>query len=286
MRAITRITGAAAAVALALALAGCSDSSNDGATPAQTAASQGSDQDSPTADAGDDDDAAGGELTAENFADVLASSIQGNTRYRMTTTTTGSGVKTTSVTEVQVKDGKAATRTVTETMGQETTIVTVDSDYYMNLGPLTDNKFYKLDIGAEGGDLAKSLADMAKNISPEQSIQMVKDSIESVELVGEEDVAGIPTTHYALTLDLSAMGGALGEQLGQEPEASAAPSIPTSITSDYWVDEENRIVKTSTEVMGFTTESVYSDWDDESIKIEAPSGDELTDKDPFAGLGS
>jgi hypothetical protein len=157
MRAITRITGAAAAVALALALTACSDSSDDAGTPAETAATQGSDQDSPPADDGADD-AAGSELTAENFAEVMAASMQANTRYRMTTTTSGSGVESTSVTEVHVKDGKAATRTVTETMGQETTIVTVDSDYYMNLGPLTDNKFFKLDLGAEGGEMAKSLA--------------------------------------------------------------------------------------------------------------------------------
>jgi hypothetical protein len=284
MRAITRITGAAAAVALALALAGCSDSSNDGATPAETAASQGSDQDSPPADADTDDDAAGGELTAENFADVLASSMQGDTRYRMTTTTSGSGVETTSVTEVNVKDGKAATRTVTETMGQETTIVTVDSEYYMNLGPITDNKFFKFDLNGEGGEMADSLADLTKNFSPEKGLEMMKDSIQSVELVGEEDVAGVPTKHYAVTLDTSAVGDVLGGLGGTD--ASAAPTTDAEITSDYWVDEDNRIVKTSTEFMGFTTESVYSDWDDESIVIEAPSGDELTDKDPFAGLGS
>jgi hypothetical protein len=285
MRAITRITGAAAAVALALALTACSDSSDDAGTPAETAATQGSDQDSPPADDGADD-AAGSELTAENFAEVMAASMQANTRYRMTTTTSGSGVESTSVTEVHVKDGKAATRTVTETMGQETTIVTVDSDYYMNLGPLTDNKFFKLDLGAEGGEMAKSLAEMAQSISPEQGLEMMKDSIESVEVVGQEDVAGIPTTHYALTLDLSAIGEALGQELGQDAGPTALPTDATSITSDYWVDEDNRIVKTSTEVMGFTTESVYSDWDDESIVIEAPSGAELTDKDPFAGLGS
>lgn len=282
MRAITRITGAAAAAALALALTACSDTSNDADAPAQNATTQGSEQESPPAD---DEGDAGAELTAENFAEVMASSMQGNTRYRMTTTTSGSGVESSSVTEVHVKDGKASTRTVSKTMGQETTIVSVDSDFYMNLGPLTDNKFFKLDLGSEGGEMAKSLMDMAQSIGPEQAVEMMKDSIESVELVGEEDVAGIPTTHYELTLDLSSMGDALGQQLGQDSGATALPTDATSITSDYWVDEENRIVKTSTEMMGFTTESVYSDWDDESIVIEAPSADEITDKDPFAGLG-
>lgn len=287
MRAITRITGAAAAVTLGLALAACSGSSDDASSPAQTAATQGAGAESPSAepDADTGGGSAGTELTAENFADVMAASMQGDTRYRMTTTTSGSGAESTSVTEVQVKDGKAATRSVTKAMGMETTIVLVDTDYYMNLGDLTDNKFFKLDTTGEGGEMAESLAEMAQSISPEQGLEMLQDSIQSVELVGEEDIAGVPTTHYALTIDMAAMGDALGQQLGQDTGATDDATGDTSISADYWVDADNRMVKTSTEFMGFTTESVYSDWDDESIVVEAPSADQITDKDPFAGLG-
>ncbi|AEI13549.1 LolA-like protein [Cellulomonas gilvus] len=283
MRAIHRIVSAGAAAALALTLTACGGS--DDTTPDDAPSSGGAVATEPADDeTSEAPEPSGDELTAENFADVLAASVADGVSYRMTMemTSDNADVSSTSEAEVEMLDGSPAMRMTSTSMGIETETILLDGVYYMNLGEMTGGKFLKIDASDPDNPFAESVQGLDDAADPAKSIEAFKDSIESLEKVGEEDVDGVPTTHYRLVVDSSAMSEQLAGLTGGE---GTAPSLPATFDYDIWVDGDNRLAKMETEVMGSTVVTTYSDWNDSSIKVTAPSADEITTEDPFASLG-
>jgi len=276
MRAITRVVGASAAAVLALTLAGCG-SSDDGASPATSSSDTTSATDQkPTSAPDDEKDAPSGDLTADTFYTVLASSMQEGTSYRMTTTTSGSGITSTVKGAVVITDGVPAMSMTMSGSGFDSTIVLVDNTYYMNMGELTGGKFMVIDLSDPSNPLGASLGSIEDLSNPEKSISLFKDTVKSVEKVGQEDVGGVSATHYKVALDGSAAASAVTEALGGE-DPTALPSMPAEFVYDFWVDGDGRPAKMSTAIGGISTEATYSDWNDSSITVEKPSADQLSD---------
>ena len=67
-------------------------------------------------------------------------------------------------------------------------------------------------------------------------------------------------------------------------DAASVASLPPSLSYDLWVDGDNRMVRMTMDAMGVATDVTYTDWNDPSITVEAPSADQITDEDPL-GLG-
>ncbi len=278
MRAITRIVSAAAAAALAVTLTACS--SSDDAAPGDTATGE------PSASqqaAGSGDKGSTGGLSAENFHEVLAAAVESGTSYRMSMSSSATGAASTVEAEVVISDAGPAMSMTTSDAGVDMEVVMVDDAYYMNLGEITQGKFVKIDLNDSSNPLGSSVGSLQDLMDPKNSLGVFEDSVTSVEKVGEEEVDGASTTHYVVTVDSSSVSAALS---GVSP--SAAPSVPAEFVYDFWVDADNRPVKMTSDIMGSYTEILYSDWNDPSISVEAPSADQVTDLDfsELMGLGS
>ncbi|GEL94129.1 LppX_LprAFG lipoprotein [Cellulomonas composti] len=115
---------------------------------------------------------------------------------------------------------------------------------------------------------------------PTAGIEALRDTVQSLQKVGREEVDGVPTTHYTATVDA---GADLG--VGGLDDGSPLASLPSSYAYEIWVDDAGRPVRTSTDLAGMAMVMTYSNWDDPSIAVVAPGADEITDVNPLADIG-
>ncbi len=264
MRAITRIVGTGAAAVLALSLAACG--SDSGPSEQETKAPAGTS----ATPAPEKDDDGGEEITAETLYSALASQVGKDTSYRMTSTTPGAAGTFEGV--VVVKGGKTSMSIVSEAAGAKTRIVLTDGAYYMDLGEMSDNKFIKIDLSDETNPFGAMLGPIEDMGDLSKSFAGFKDSVESIKKVGEEDLDGVSTTHYVVTVDPSAAVAAMGDGTVPTDAASALEDV----AYDLWLDDENRPAKMVIDIAGEKMTTTYTDWNDSSLTVVAPSGDELS----------
>jgi len=106
-----------------------------------------------------------------------------------------------------------------------------------------------------------------------------------LELVGTEDVDGVATNHYRITMDPSQYLAAM------EFPAAMADMLPKELVTEMWIDADNlpRKFTQTIEVpsaaggaaTSSTTEGTYSDFGTD-VEIEAPPADEVTEDFPGA----
>ena len=195
MRAASRFLVVLVAASCGLALAACSGP-EPGDTPSSGTSSSGassSGTSSPDADVQAPDEPAGADPdatpSADDLADVLGAALLQDGSYRMTTETTSTSFGSTSETLVQVVDGAPRMRVVTRADGIETTLVVVDGASYLNLGDATGGKFFLLDASTASAQTAGA--------DPRSSLASLDDVVGEIVVVGQEDVAGVRTTHYS-----------------------------------------------------------------------------------------
>jgi hypothetical protein len=153
----------------------------------------------------------------------------------------------------------------------------VDGVLYLNMGELTDDKFWKVDPSDPDGPLAgMGLDKMLEQSDPIGSVARMEPAIKTVTYVGEEDVDGRELDHYELTIDLSKAVDLMGADLPQQVQGQ----MPEAISYDAWLDDENRFAQLEMEyeVMGqpLAMTMTADDWGTEA-DIEAPPADEVAD---------
>ncbi|MGW1296791.1 hypothetical protein [Streptomyces sp. NPDC002533] len=135
------------------------------------------------------------------------------------------------------------------------------------------------ELGGAAGDVMK---DQIQNSTPEQGVKALLASGD-VKKVGQEDVRGVPATHYSGTVDvaeLTAKNSSLdAEQLAAFKEQLALAGVTTQ-TVDIWVDENDLLVK-KTERAEMKTGTVnstlfYSDYGTE-VPSERPAASDTVD---------
>lgn len=107
----------------------------------------------------------------------------------------------------------------------------------------------------------------------EQMVAVAK----SLEEVGAEDVEGVPTTHYRLTLDAAEAAKLSGASPGEQTETAAAVG---DIPVDLWIDENNRTVQMqmNLDVQGQTLTMTMKMYDyDVPVEIAAPAPEEIAE---------
>lgn len=110
-------------------------------------------------------------------------------------------------------------------------------------------------------------------------------SPEKLEVLGTEDVDGVGTHHYRITMDASRYVEAMGLP------AAMAGMLPKELVTEMWVDGDNLprkfVQATDGPAAGgaaaspSTTEGTYSDFGAD-VRIEAPPADEVTEDFPGA----
>ncbi|MFB8143832.1 hypothetical protein [Streptomyces parvus] len=135
------------------------------------------------------------------------------------------------------------------------------------------------ELGGASGDVMK---DQIQNSTPEEGVKALLASGD-VKKVGQEDVRGVPATHYSGTVDvaeLTARNSSLdAEQLAAFKEQLALAGVTTQ-TVDIWVDENDLLVK-KTERAEMKTGTVnstlfYSDYGTE-VPSQKPEASDTVD---------
>ena len=110
-------------------------------------------------------------------------------------------------------------------------------------------------------------------------------SPKKLELIGTEDVDGVSTNHYRITMDPTRYLEAM------DFPAAMADMLPKELVTEMWVDGDNlpRKFAQTMEIpaagggaaTSSTTEGTYTDFGTE-VQIEAPPADEVTENFPGA----
>ncbi|MEN0072169.1 MAG: hypothetical protein AAGC63_14415 [Propionicimonas sp.] len=211
------ISPLAAAFAGALLLAGCGAPTVPAPTESPTAAASPTES-APPSTAGTDasidafvDLVAGAEMTTYTMDMVMSSEVE------------GTPMEVTSSGEFDTTDPAQPSSHLTMTVGgMELEMITVAGDYFLKMA-LTGDQWMKMDAataqemtGAAGPDLTNWA---------EQS----RDSIESIELVGDDTLDGVAVQHYRLTMKPEALA-----DLGVDESGETGAVVGY----DVWVDAD------------------------------------------------
>jgi hypothetical protein len=142
------------------------------------------------------------------------------------------------------------------------------------------DKWIKIDLS----DPNSLLGMIGKATDPEVMFKAME-SPKKLELVGTEDVDGVSTNHYRITMDPAQYLEAMGLP------SAMAQTLPKELVTEMWVDADNlpRKFSQTMEVPSAsggaptsqTSEGTYSDFGTE-VDIQAPPADEVTEDFPGA----
>lgn len=144
---------------------------------------------------------------------------------------------------------------------------------YYTAGLPTEKKWWRVDPVA--GTEAAALAEQIKGLVTQETSTELQKSLESVDVVGADRVAGVETVHYRVTMK--------SLEVTPSPGATATPPGPVDVVLDLWVDSDDRPIRLrlqigegSNEILSTSTYSEYG----EDFDIAAPDATEVTDKRP------
>lgn len=241
------------------------------------------------ADSIDVDDLEDGQtVTAQQFADILAEGIQESTTARMSTSTSFGGVEMTSDGVVDYTTSPPSLQMQTALPGGNGTfeVISVDGLMYLDLGQMSQGKFWRIDPSDPDGALAGlGLDKVLEQNDPVAALRAMADSLDEVVYVGEEQVSGRDLDRFEMTVDLAAATKGLGADL----PPSATKSMPKTLTYDVWLDDEGRFAQMVMELPtpggASETRMVMDDWGTD-VGIEAPPADQVTEMpDPGQMMG-
>ncbi|TNM42760.1 hypothetical protein FHP29_07055 [Nocardioides albidus] len=267
----------AALLTPALLLAGCGDDKTDASNdkPAgENATASATDGASDSAEAGSGELA---ELSKDDFYPTIIAAQQKAGSFRGTATSTSGGVAVTVETEVSYDgDQPSSHAKTTADSPQKMEMVVVDGVLYIQAdGLVPSGKWAKLDP-KDPANAGNPLASLGQLADPAKALAVLGTPKE-LRLVGEETVDGVASNHYEVVLDSSSYAEKLG--LGED----VAAAMPPEITSQMWVDAQNRPVKMSMEFetsgVKVASEQTYHDYGadvtvtepDEADVVSAPA---------------
>lgn len=279
-----RLGTAALVVTLGSGFAACSSDSSDDATSASDT-SAGASSDSASDDSSDDaaeeaSDDAPAELSAADFYPSVMEAMREAETFNFTTTTGSAGQ--TQAMEGQARFGDDGVEMKASSTGaQAMELILVDKAMYLKSAELgTGEKWMKIDLS----DPNSLFGMIGKATDPEVMFKALEQP-QDLELVGSEEVDGVATNHYRITLDPAQYIKAM------EFPAAMADLMPDELVTEMWVDADNlpRKFSQSLEMPAAgggkpttsTSEGTYSDFGTD-VDIEAPPADQVTE-DMFGG---
>ncbi len=131
----------------------------------------------------------------------------------------------------------------------------------------------EIDLDDPTNPFGSLLDQMFSNLDPDHLAKFYA----SVQLnnLGIDDIDGIETRHYVVRVKTAKVIKLMN--LGKIPGAGAAAikaELPKTLTSQIWVDADDRPVKTRSEVAGTTTELEYSAWG-KPVQVKAPPASQI-----------
>ncbi len=166
-------------------------------------------------------------------------------------------------------------------LGGEAVVIMDGSTMYMQVPALSSGAkpWIKIDTESLGGIAGMSQLSQITQGDPTQTLQYLSGATKDVEEAGTEEIRGVETTKYTMTIDLSE---------ATELETTGVTEVPAEV----WIDGDGLVRKTVTHFDGITaaggptsmtvTQEIY-DFGEE-VDIEVPGDDEVMDFGDLGGL--
>lgn len=224
---------------------------------------------------------AGSEVEPADFVEDLQAGLEESTTAEMSMVMSGAGGSTSLEAEGQVDyttDPVTMALTMSnEMMGdQPLELRLVDGVMFMNMGPMTNNKFVSYDL-SDSESLPPGLDGLQQQMDPLSAVEQMEDALTSVTYAGEEDLDGEDLHRYDLTLDPAKL---------DSMEGMAGAGAPEEMAYELYVDDAFRIrqMTISVDAGGEAAEVEVQlfDWGTE-VDIEAPDADDVVDPSQMTG---
>ena len=279
---LTRRLGSAALVlTLGVGLAACSDDSGSSDT-----SSSASDEGNDTADDSTDEsteapeeseepaEASLAELSVDDFYPSVMAAMKDAETFAFETTSGSAGQTQTMAGQARFSDAGVEMKAAS-TGAQAMEMILVGQAMYMKSPDLgAGDKWLKIDLS----DPDSIFGMIGKATDPEVMFKAME-APKKLELVGSEDVDGVETNHYRITLDPAQYLDAM------DFPAAMADMLPKEMVTEMWVDADNlpRKFAQTMEVPAVgggqatssTTEGTYSDFGAD-VEIEEPPASQVT----------
>ena len=281
---LTRRLGSAALVlTLGVGLAACSDDAGSSDT-----SSSASDESNDTADDSTDESTAApeeseepaeaslAELSVDDFYPSVMAAMKDAETFAFETTSGSAGQTQTMAGQARFSDAGVEMKAAS-TGAQAMEMILVGQAMYMKSPDLgAGDKWLKIDLS----DPDSIFGMIGKATDPEVMFKAME-APKKLELVGSEDVDGVETNHYRITLDPAQYLDAM------DFPAAMADMLPKEMVTEMWVDADNlpRKFAQTLEIPAVgggkatssTTEGSYSDFGAD-VEIEEPPASEVTEQ--------
>ena len=278
-----RLGSAALVLTLGVGLAACSDDSGSSDT-----SSSASDESNDTADDSTDEsteapeeseepaEASLAELSVDDFYPSVMAAMKDAETFAFETTSGSAGQTQTMAGQARFSDAGVEMKAAS-TGAQAMEMILVGQAMYMKSPDLgAGDKWLKIDLS----DPDSIFGMIGKATDPEVMFKAME-APKKLELVGSEDVDGVETNHYRITLDPAQYLDAM------DFPAAMADMLPKEMVTEMWVDADNlpRKFAQTMEVPAVgggqatssTTEGTYSDFGAD-VEIEEPPASEVTEQ--------
>lgn len=149
----------------------------------------------------------------------------------------------------------------------------VDQVFYLNFGPMTQNKFAKIDLNDSSNPIGKQYGNLLDQMDPAKQMQQFDKALTSFKKKGDpEKIDGVDAQPYELVLDTSKIAG-MAELTG-----NAKASVPKTLTYTMYVGPDDLPRRIVTDVAGSKISVDYSQWG-EPVEIKKPAAAEISDQD-------
>lgn len=283
-----RLGGAALVLTMGAGLSSCSDDADSTASSSSTR-EEATDAaaDEPAAESSDEapeepavSEASLAELSADDFYPSVMAAMREAETFNFESVSGTAGQSQTMSGQARFSDDGMEMK-ASSTGAQAMELILLGQAMYMKSAELgTGDTWIKIDLS----DPDSLFGMIGKATDPELMFEAMQ-SPKLLELVGTEDVDGVATNHYRITMDPSQYLAAM------EFPAAMADMLPKELVTEMRIDADNlpRKFTQTIEVpsaaggaaTSSTTEGTYSDFGTD-VEIEAPPADEVTEDFPGA----
>lgn len=275
-----RLGSSAMVLALGVGLASCSDDTGSSGS-SSSATDEGSDTGTEAGDEGTGeseapDDESPAELSAADFYPSVMAAMQEAETFAFEIVTEAAGQSQTMTGQARFGD-EGVQMHASGSGAQAMELILVGKAMYMKSADLgTGDKWLKIDLS----DPDSLFGMLGKATDPAVMLKAMEEP-KKLELVGSEEVDGVVTNHYRITLDPAQYLDAM------DFPAAMTDMLPQELVTEMWVDADDRPrqFEQTMEVPAMgggkpttsTTRGTYSDFGTD-VEIQAPPASEVTEQ--------
>jgi len=216
------------------------------------------------------------ELSAEEYYPAVMGALREAETFSFSTTSESQGQRSTMSGQARFGDD-GVDMVASSTGAQAMEIILLDQVMYLKSPDMgTGDQYLEIDLS----DPNSLFGMLGKATDPEVMFQALK-TPEKLELVGEEEVDGVATHHYRISIDPADYLEAM------DFPTAMKEFLPQEMVTEMWVDGDDlprkfvQTIETPSQAGGdpvpSTTEGTYSDFGQEVV-IEAPPADQISDQ--------